>query len=57
MIDRKDRIANVANLIGISESNLYRKLSGSIEFKISEMKSICEVLNFSQEEINDIFLS
>lgn len=36
-----------AALIGICENSLTRKLSGERDFKLSEVRSLCRVLNIS----------
>lgn len=43
--------------LDITPSTLRRKLTGEIEFKISEVAKICEILKLTQEEKNAIFFN
>ncbi|MCO8296470.1 hypothetical protein [Tetragenococcus halophilus] len=39
----------------ISKSTIYKKLRGDTEFTAGEIKTISEIMNFSEKEMYDIF--
>lgn len=47
----------VAKMLGISRASLYKKLNGNVEFKVSEIVSLCKVLHLSDKERDLIFFS
>lgn len=47
----------IANLLGISLSGLYNKLSNVSEFKASEIQKIATMLNLTVEEREKIFFA
>lgn len=49
--------AEIAKKMGISLTTLNYKLNGRQEFKLSEMKKICTILNLSKSEREKIFFA
>lgn len=47
----------IANELNISEQAFYNKMSGSSEFKESEIKKLIQILGLSAEDVDRIFLS
>lgn len=47
----------VAKMLGISRASLYKKLNGNVEFKISEIVSLSNVLHMSGDERDHIFFN
>lgn len=41
----------------ISVSTFYKKMKGTSEFTVSEIKSITEIAGFSNQEMNEIFFT
>lgn len=52
----QSKVAQVAALLGISQSSLYFKLRGRSEFKQSEIVQIAKILKIPKEEIYEYFL-
>lgn len=46
----------LARLIGLSKSGLYKKISGENSFTLDEVRKIRDVLNLDNQSIQDIFL-
>lgn len=57
MVKRGINGQNLSSQIGISESAFYRKLNGTSEFTINEMKDIARVLNMDHEAIIEVFFA
>ncbi len=51
------KMQSVAEKLGMSRASLWKKLSGKVEFKVSEITEICKVLNLSNDERDHIFFS
>jgi transcriptional regulator with XRE-family HTH domain len=49
--------AEIAKKMGISLTTLNYKLNGRQEFKLSEMKKICTILNLNKSEREKIFFA
>lgn len=47
----------LASLIGISRSGLYKKLTGQNNFTLDEVRKIRDILNLDNETICNIFLT
>jgi transcriptional regulator with XRE-family HTH domain len=47
----------VAEKLGISRASLWKKMSGRVEFKVSEIAEISKVLNLTSDERDYIFFS
>lgn len=54
MAERGFTQSRLAKAVGMSENSLSRKLSGEREFRLSEVISICQVLNI--ENATEFFL-
>lgn len=48
---------SVAEKLGISRASLWKKLSGRVEFKASEIAGLSKVLDLSNDERDSIFFS
>lgn len=48
---------SVAEKLGISRASLWKKLSGRVEFKVSEIAGLSKVLDLTNEERDYIFFS
>ena len=48
---------HIAEALGISSTGLSLKMSGTNEFKESEIKTLVSVLDLSADDVNRIFLS
>lgn len=48
-------VAKLADLLGISKTSVYRKLSGKTEFTCSEIEIMKNTLNISGEKLLKIF--
>lgn len=48
---------SVAEKLGISRASLWKKLSGRVEFKASEIAGLSKVLDLTNEEREYIFFS
>lgn len=46
---------HIAKMLGMSAYGLYKKIEGKNEFKVSEIKSITDILHLSAEERDEIF--
>lgn len=46
----------IAERLGITRQSFSNKLNGVSDFKIEEMSNMCEVLDLSEEERDNIFL-
>ena len=57
IIENETSIAQLAEAIGVSRSSLYRKLNSTGRITIGEAIKIKEVLNLSETEASEIFLS
>ena len=49
--------STIAKKMGISRQALYMKMKGDIEFKASEMESLCEILRLTAAEKSTIFFA
>jgi len=47
----------VAQRTGMSRVSLYKKLDGKVEFKLSEIVSLCKALHLSDKERDSIFFN
>ena len=47
----------IARELNISEQAFYNKMSGETEFKESEIKKLVQILGFTAEDVDRIFLS
>lgn len=56
MVKRGYTAAKLAESIGIGEKAMSNKLTGKSDFKQSEIKKICSVLNLDNDQIIAIFL-
>jgi DNA-binding phage protein len=50
-------ITAIAEGLGLSRQSLYKKLSGTREFKVSEVSKLCEILRLTNEEKQCIFFA
>lgn len=48
---------SVAEKLGISRASLWKKLSGRVEFKVSEIAGLSKVLDLTNEERDYIFFN
>lgn len=55
MRDHGDRQAEVAKVLGVSESTFNLKLSGKRDFKVSEAKCLAKRYDLTPEEICEVF--
>ena len=55
MVEREDRMDEVADKIGLHISTFYRKLRHPEDIRIWELKNIMVALELSKEQILDIF--
>ena len=56
--DSEKKIEEIADLMGIDKSTLYRKLSnGTREFTVSEAKKLKDILSLSNQESISIFFN
>lgn len=44
----------LANIMGMSSSSLYRKCSGKVTFRFSEFMLLCDLIHATIDEINAI---
>lgn len=51
----KYKTSDLANWLGVSRQALNMRLMGETEFKLSEIRLICERLNLTEQELHDIF--
>lgn len=51
------KMQSVAEKLGISRASLWKKMSGRVEFKVSEIAEISKVLNLTSDERDYIFFS
>lgn len=49
------QVADLASALGIHPSTMSQKLNGKTEFTIGEADALKNVLNLTNDEINDIF--
>ena len=47
----------LAKVIGVNESTMSRKMTGKSDFTRSEIQAICQHLNLTAEEKDDIFFA
>lgn len=47
----------IAKKIGITRQSLYNKINGKREFNSSEIKKLCEIIDLSSKEKDDIFFA
>lgn len=47
----------IAKLLGVSETTIYNKLNGKVEFKASEIVAMCDILRLTTAQRENIFLS
>lgn len=47
----------IAELLGISDATFNYKLNNKREFKVSEIKKLTEILDLSNEQVNEIFFA
>lgn len=57
IVEKGMNIANIADLIGIHKSSLYRKLNGFDKITVNEAAQLKEILGLTNPEALDIFLS
>lgn len=57
MVEKGLNVARTAELIGMSKTTLYRKINGTDRMTISDAVQLKEVLNLTNLEALDIFLS
>ena len=57
MVKRGYTAAKLAKSIGIGEKAMSNKLTGKRDFKQSEIKKICSVLNLDNDQIIAIFFA
>lgn len=52
-------VVNEMNRLGvqITVSTMYKKLRGASEFTAPEIKAICEIMEYSKDEMYDIFFA
>ena len=55
IIKSKKTKREIAQILGISEMGLYKKINAQTEFKASEISKLCVVLKLTSQEMNDIF--
>ena len=49
------KLEAIARRMGINRVSLWNKIQGRTEFKASEIKSLCQILNLSAEQRDYIF--
>lgn len=47
----------IAEKLGISSTSLNYKINNKTEFKASEIKKLSEILELTQDQVNDIFFA
>lgn len=57
MVEKGITIADVANVIGINETTLYRKMNGKSDFSRSEIQILKSLLNMSLDDAESIFFA
>lgn len=50
-------VPEIASSLGIDRSTMYRKLKDPGRFTVSELRKLVSVLQWSGQEVRDIFLS
>ena len=55
IIRHKMTVNQFVGIIGINKKTFYAKMSGKSEFKLSEIKNICRVLNLDNDKRDVIF--
>ncbi|WP_425539998.1 helix-turn-helix domain-containing protein [Microaceticoccus formicicus] len=50
-------ITLLAKRLGISRQQLYKKLSGDVEFKVSEANDLADILRLTKDEKENIFFA
>lgn len=55
IVEMNFNMNKLAEDTSMSKITLYRKLNGLQEFKISEIRTLKEILELSPDEINEIF--
>lgn len=48
---------DIATLLGINQATLYRKMNSETDFTRNEISMLKDYLNFSLDEMNDIFFA
>lgn len=57
LVEKDISVIELASIIGIDKSTVYRKLNKSGEsFTVSDVEKIAKALSLTCEDINDIFL-
>ena len=50
-------ITQIANQLPISRQALHDRLSGKVEFKVSEIKQLKSILNLATQDVDNIFFA
>ena len=50
-------VSKTASLIGISKSSLYEKINGTCQMTVGDAEKLKEILELTNSEASDIFLS
>jgi len=48
---------DIAELLGISRQSLNLRFNGEIEFRLSEVRKLCDKLSLTEQEVQDIFFA
>lgn len=57
LVKHGDNVTALAEKMGISQTALYRRISGETDFDYKEIKTIKEIYELSPEEIDAIFFT
>lgn len=57
IIEKGFSVQEIAKLLGINSSTLYRKMNSETDFTRNEIAMLREYLDFSLDEMNDIFFA
>ena len=57
LVRNGDNVAALADKMGLSQTAMYRRLSGATDFDYKEIRAIKEIYGLSPEEIDAIFFT
>lgn len=55
IVEKLENQSNFAQKMKLSETTIYSKLNGKIEFKQSEISNACEILDISMNDMPEYF--
>lgn len=57
LVEKDISIIELANVLGIDKSTVYRKLKSGENFTVKDVEKISKALSLTYDDINDIFLA